>query len=193
MKKSIIQKQFLNEERIKVLTKEYCEKYPNLNPDHIRFIINKITHLITNHFNPYNERWKQFQDANIIREVVSKEFSVAEIKSKTESYRSIYHLSNGNKNFIEYYFKGQESIKENSIDYQEMCKEITREQVDIITNTVLNSFSNAEKITFTRGDQENTTNYSFVDRVGGGSKKSVGFAASIINSKEKGTKKIIYK
>jgi hypothetical protein len=171
--------------RIKDLTKEYCTQYPNLKPDHVESLITKIVYLITRHFNPYSESWKQLRDAKIMKEAITRDFTVEERGRITESCLSLYFFNKGNENDIMYCFRDKKLTPENPADYQELCRKITREQVTIITSYFYNSLSHADKVSLGRADSyqniENTQNGSFVSRVGGG-KKSVSFVAGIVNN-----------
>jgi hypothetical protein len=122
-----------------------------------------------------------------MREVITREFTSEEREKITESCCDIYFLSRGDERDIEHCFKNAKPklTQENPVDYQELCKQITREQVTIITNHFLNSLSYSDKVLLGRDDNqqniENTQNGSFVSRVGG-SKKSISFAASVVDN-----------
>ena len=188
MKENKMWKKFGNEQRIEDLAEEYHRRYPNLKLDHVKALIIKIISLITNNpFDPYKEKWKQFDDANIMREVIAREFTSEEREKITESCCDIYFLSRGDERDIEHCFKNAKPqlTQENPVDYQELCKQITKEQVAIVTSYFFNSLSNADKVLLGRGDNqqniENRQNSSFVSRVGGG-KKSISFAASVVDN-----------
>ncbi len=55
-------------------------------------------------------------------------------------------------NGIKYCFEDKKLTPENPADYQELCKQITKEQVIIITNYFFNSISHADKVLLGRGD-----------------------------------------
>jgi hypothetical protein len=185
MQENKIQKKFLAKDRIMGLTKEYCTQYPNLKPDHVESLITKIVYLITRHFDPYSERWKQLRDAKIMQEAITRDFTVEERGRITESCLILYFLNRGNENAISCCFRDKKLTPENPADYQEFCREVTREQVTIITSYFFNSLSHADKVSLGKIDSyqniENTQNSSFVSRVGG-SKKSVSFVADIVNN-----------
>jgi hypothetical protein len=194
MKESKIWKKFSTTEKIETLAKEYHEQYPHLKPDHVKALTIKIIHLITNPFGPYRENWSQLSEANIMQEAIIREFTEEEREHITQSCLGVYFFSRGNENGILRCFDSSKLTPENPKDYQDLCKQITREQVTIITNYFLNSLSHSDKILFGRSnsyqDIENTQNGSFVSKVGG-SKKSVSFVAGIVNNERNlGPKKL---
>ncbi len=185
MKESKIWKKFSTMERIETLAGEYHDQYPHLKPDHVKALTTKIIHLITNPFDPYYENWRQLREANIMREAIIREFTKDERSHITQSCLGVYFFSRGNENGILRCFDSNELTPENPKDYQDLCKQITREQVTIITNYFLNSLSHSDKVLSGRAsshqDIENTQNSSFVSKVGG-SKKFVSFVAGIVNN-----------
>ncbi len=153
MKENKIRRKFSDAKRIEELVAGYHEQYSNLEPDHIRGLTSRIIYLITDSFDPYRERWKHWHDANIMQEAIKRDFTLEERRKIGEYCREIYFFSRGNENYINYCFEDRKLTPENPADYQEFCKQITKEQVTIITNYFFNSLSHADKVLLSRGDE----------------------------------------
>lgn len=169
-----LEKKFYSEKALCSIVSLYQQD--DLRTDYLHSLVKRIIGLTLNDFELRNitrynqDRLKAISDLRkIIGTMEGRDLTDDEKRGLTSSSVEIYLFSRGDrKQVIDCLKKADPSFSEDLNDvgilekYQKLAKEITKEQVETIINTVYNSMPNVEKFAYNR-----SPSISFVERYTG--------------------------